>query len=422
MENRKILACKLEDLNKNLEERIKEKTAELEQAHENLKANEKKFRSIFENAIEGIFQSSPDGRLLNTNASMARILGYSSPHDLIATTRDAALLYANPEERNVFRRLLETRGEISGFETQFKKLNGETIWVMLSAKVIRGENGNNDGSYYQGFLVDITEKKRASELELANVRLRELDELKSVLMSTASHDLRSPMTAIMGYSSLMEIDFQKYFEPLTTDNPTLAEQSDKILDRLRVIQKEGDRLIRLVNNFLDLTKFESGCLEWNDKLIYVIDIIEHAVKVIKGQQSKKKKLDITVEYSPGIPSIYCDPDRLMQVIMNLLSNAVKFSQSGSVRITAGTCQNNNIEIRIIDTGPGIPEAERENIFKKFYQIRGDKFPADSIPKGSGLGLAICKQIVNHYEGKIWVESEIDCGSTFISQLPVGKSS
>lgn len=422
MENRKILACRLEDLNKNLEERIREKTAELEQAHENLKVNEKKFRSIFENAIEGIFQSSPDGRLLNTNASMARILGYSSPHDLMATIRDVAILYANPEERDVFRRLLEGQGEISGFETRFKRLNGETIWVMLSAKVIRGENGNSDGTYYQGFLIDITEKRRAIELELANLRLQELDELKSALMSTASHDLRSPMTAIMGYSSLMEIDFQKYFEPLTADDPTLTKQSDKILNRLRVIQKEGDRLIRLVNNFLDLSKFESGCLEWNDKIIDVADIIEHTVSVIKGQQAENECLDITVEYSPEIQSIYCDPDRLMQVIMNLLSNAVKFSSPGSVRITIGMCREDTLEIRISDTGPGIPEAERENIFKKFYQIRRDIYPIDAIPKGSGLGLAICKQIVNHYEGKIWVESDIGRGSTFIVQLPTGSTS
>lgn len=419
MNSRKILAQKLENLNRHLEERIAEKTGELEWAHESLKVSEKKFRTIFENAIEGIFQSTPDGRILNVSPSLVKILGYRSPGDLIAEINDATRLYARPDDREEFRRILEEKGEVSGFETPFKKQSGETIWVMSSAKVIRDDNGNL--SHYQGFVIDITARRRAIELELANIRLRELDALKSALMSTASHDLRSPMTAILGFSELIKLDFSQHFLPLSFGNKSLEGMAEKIVDRLGIIAREGDRLIRLVNDFLDLSKFESGCTEWHDIPVRMTEVIEQAVKVISGQLPKNQSVDFMVACNSDIPIVLCDPDRIMQVLVNLLSNAAKFTRTGNIIVRILTVPQDHIEIQVVDSGPGIPEEEKEKIFNKFYQIGSDQAYLDKSPKGTGLGLAICKQIVEHYGGKIWVESERDCGSTFIFQLPVGNS-
>jgi signal transduction histidine kinase len=111
----------------------------------------------------------------------------------------------------------------------------------------------------------------------------------------------------------------------------------------------------------------------------------------------------------------------MQVIVNLLSNAVKFAGSGQVTLQASAIDNDRIEIRVSDTGPGVPEEEKEKIFNKFYQVRAHRPTDRKHPLGTGLGLAICKQIVTHYGGTIWVESEPGCGSTFIFQLPTGRS-
>ena len=419
MNSRKILAEKLENLNRHLEERIKEKTGELERAYESLKISENKFRTIFENAIEGIFQSTPDGRILNVSPSLVTILGYRSSRDLIAEITDTTQLYARPEDRDELRRILEQNGEVSGFETRLKKQSGETIWVMLSAKVIRDDNGNL--SHYQGFVIDITARKRANELELANTRLRELDALKSALMSTASHDLRSPMTAILGFSELIKLDFAKHFLPLSTGNPSLEKRAEKIMDRLGIIAREGGRLIRLVNDFLDISKFESGCTEWHDQPVWMTEVIEQAVKVIGGQLPQNQQLDFTVTCDPGIPAVLCDPDRIMQVMVNLLSNAAKFTRAGNIAVRLLTVPGDQIEMRVEDTGPGIPEEEKEKIFHKFYQIGSGQADVDKHRKGTGLGLAICKQIVEHYGGKIWVESELGCGSTFIFRLPVGNS-
>ena len=160
MDDRMVLARSLEDLNRNLERRIQQKTRELERTYENLEASERKYRAIYENAIEGIFQTSTDGRMLSASPSLAQILGYESPDELISTVTDLARqLYVRSEDRTRFKRILEELGEISAFETQFRKKNGDIINVMISAKVLRDETGNT--SLYQGFCIDITQRKRA---------------------------------------------------------------------------------------------------------------------------------------------------------------------------------------------------------------------------------------------------------------------
>jgi PAS domain S-box-containing protein len=415
MDRRMTLARELEDLNKNLEVRIKEKTAELEQANEHLKVSERKFREIYANAIEGIFQTARDGRLISASPSLARSLGYESPEEVLATIKDVAMqLYAHPEDRNRFKQMLEQHDEISGFETQFRKKNGAIIDVAISAKVIRDERGNF--LHYQGFSVDVTGQKRARELEIANKRLQELDALKSALMSTASHDMRSPMTCILGFAEMIGLRFTKFFLPLCEGDKTLLKEVKEISRALQIIEQEGKRLVRLTNDFLDLSRFESGCNEWHDCPIQMTEIIEASTQAIRGQLVGRPELTLHVSHEPNLPVIICDRDRLMQVMMNLLSNAIKFTEKGSISVQASSAPGDAIDVRISDTGPGIPDDEKENVFEKFHQLRQDVSKNKS-SKGTGLGLAICKQIIEHYGGKIWVESTLGQGSTFIFRIP-----
>jgi PAS domain S-box-containing protein len=415
MDRRMTLARELEDLNQNLELRIKEKTAELEQAHEHLKVSERKLREIYANAIEGIFQTTRDGRLISVSPSLAQSLGFESPEEILATIQDITMqLYAHPEDRHRFKQILEQHGEISGFETQFRKKNGDIIDVAISAKVIRDERGNF--LHYQGFSVDITEQKRAKELEIANRRLQELDALKSALMSTASHDIRSPMTSILGFTQMIDLRFTKFFLPLCEGDKTLLKEAKEIIRSLRIIEQEGKRLVRLVNDFLDLSRFESGCSKWHDGPIQITEIIEESTQAIRGQLAGRPELALHVAAAPNLPVILCDRDRLMQVMMNLLDNAIKFTKKGSISVQVSSPNGNAIDVRISDTGTGIPEEEKEKVFEKFHQLR-QGISKSKRSKGTGLGLAICKQIIEHYKGKIWVESELGEGSTFIFRIP-----
>jgi len=415
MDRRMTLAKELEDLNQNLELRIIEKTAQLEQAHEHLKVSERKFREIYANAIEGIFQTTRAGRLISASPSLAHTLGFESPEEVLATIQDVAMqLYAHPEDRIRFTHMIEQHGEISGFETQFRKKDGTIIDVAISAKMIRDEGGNF--LHYQGFSVEITEQKRAKELEIANRRLQELDALKTALMSTASHDMRSPMTSILGFTQMIGVRFARSFLPLCEGDKTLLTEAKEIIRSLQVIDQEGKRLVRLVNDFLDLSRFESGCSKWQDRPIQMTEIIEASTQAIRGQLAGRPELVLHVTAEPNLPVIICDRDRLMQVMMNLLDNAVKFTPKGSISVQASSTHDKAIDVRISDTGPGIPEEEKEKVFSKFHQLRQDVSRNKRL-KGTGLGLAICKQIIEHYKGKIWVESAVGQGSTFIFRIP-----
>ncbi len=159
---RELLTHKLADLNKNLEHEINKKTSELKEAHENLKISERRYRSIYHNAIEGIYQITADDRLISASPSLAKILGYESGLEMVSSITDVPhQLYYNPEDHKYFKRELEEKGEITGFETQFKKKNGERLWSMISAKAFKGQS---DDLYCQGFLIDITERKRAEQV------------------------------------------------------------------------------------------------------------------------------------------------------------------------------------------------------------------------------------------------------------------
>lgn len=418
MDQRLLLARKLEDLNKNLEERIQGKTRQLLIANEHLKVSELKYRTIFENAIEGIFKSTLEGRLLDVSPSCAKILEYESAQSLIDENVNAVNLYHQPQDRQEWTRRLVEEGEVISFETRFKKKTGSIIWALLSAKGIRNPQGKI--THYQGFFVDITEQKRVTELEQANTRLRELDSLKSSLLSTASHDMRSPMSAILGFNGMIKSMFSKNFIPLSQTNPELETVAGKIMDRFDIIENEGLRLIRMVNDFLDVSKLESGCSEWNDQSVLLNDVCKQAMRVVSGLDQTNRNVQLENTFAPDLPILKCDPDRLMQVMVNLLGNAAKFTQSGFIRVCTLAVPKNQIEVQIEDTGPGIPEIEQLKIFDKFHQIPHQISSLKDAPKGTGLGLTICKKIVEHYGGKIWVESEPGIGSTFIFRMPVNK--
>jgi signal transduction histidine kinase len=146
------------------------------------------------------------------------------------------------------------------------------------------------------------------------------------------------------------------------------------------------------------------------------EIIEASTQAIRGQLAGRPELVLHVTAEPNLPVIICDRDRLMQVMMNLLDNAVKFTPKGSISVQASSTHDKAIDVRISDTGPGIPEDEKEKVFEKFHQLRQGVYK-NKRSKGTGLGLAICKQIIEHYGGKIWVESALGQGSTFIFRIP-----
>ena len=258
-------------------------------------------------------------------------------------------------------------------------------------------------------------RDKAAQLEAANRRLTELDEIKSALVSSISHELRTPLTSIRGFAKLTHKDFLRHFYPFASHR-TLQEKGERIRKNLEIIESEGQRLTRLISDFLDINRIESGNAVWSDSRLDPCRVIRQAVSALSGAFALKEGVELVVDIPDVLPHMYVDSDKLQQVLINLLHNAYKFTAAGTVQVCATACPE-SVTVTVADTGTGIPADEQEHIFEKFHKSRtGDT--VDSRDKGTGLGLAICREIIQHYGGTIWVESSPGAGSSFSFTLPV----
>lgn len=263
-------------------------------------------------------------------------------------------------------------------------------------------------------------ERRTRELTEANRRLLELDELKSAFLSTVSHDLRTPLTSVLGFAKLIHREFSRRFVPQAED-PRLAKSAATILANLDIIVHEGERLTRLITDLLDFSRLDSGHYQWKDIPVDLASLARDAARTMTLAFAEKPGVALRLEIPESLTPMSLDPDRIMQVLMNLLSNALKFTTRGEVLLFAreGLCDHAEgaavVQLGVTDTGPGIPAGEQLRIFDRFYQAGGN-VETDK-PLGAGLGLAICKQIVEHYGGRIHIQSEPGHGSTFMVELP-----
>lgn len=285
---------------------------------------------------------------------------------------------------------------------QIQRRDGER-WIQVNE--IKTEDGGTVAVYS-----DITElKRRERELE-------EMDRLKSNFLSSVSHELRTPLTSVRGFAKLIARDFERRFMPIVGEDAKLKKQAERIGENLGIIIGEAERLTRLINDVLDISKIESGGVEWRNEAIDVRDMVNQAFNAASGQFSDKPTVQARLSVDDGLPPLRGDRDRLVQVLVNLLNNAAKFTDEGSVELKAGTTDDGWLRFAVIDTGAGIPAEEKDLVFDKFHQVTKSDTLEDK-PKGTGLGLTICKQIIEHHEGRVWVESEPGKGSEFIFILP-----
>jgi len=411
-----------------------------------LRSAQRQYQGLFENATEGVFQTSLDGRITSANKALARMLGFASAQALVLSVEDVgSQVFYDPGDRRRMLERLQAEGSVAGFQTRFTRQDQQLLWVLLNARLVRDELGNP--VFVEGTVTDVTARVRAerrleklnhhlreavrerterlaikaAQLEAANERLKELDRLKSGFLSTVSHDLRTPLTSIMGFAKLISRDFSKFFLPFAAEDGRLGRQAERLVSNLAIIESEGARLTRLINDFLDLSKIESGRAEWRDTPVDAAKVIRQAVAAVSGDFEAKPEVFLVMDVPAELPELRMDQDRLSQVMVNLLGNAAKFTDRGTVRVWAGAAEE-TLRVEVSDTGQGVPPEALEKIFDKFHQAEaGDTVDEGRRRKGTGLGLAICRQIVEHYRGRIWAESELGKGSRFILELPVASA-
>ncbi len=238
--------------------------------------------------------------------------------------------------------------------------------------------------------------------------LKRLDEMKDAFLSSVSHELRTPLTSIRSYSEvLLEYD---------SEEPELQREF------LGIIKQESERLSRLIEDVLDLSRIQSGGMTWHDGEVCLGGVISHVAHVLQNQ-AEARSLLIKHDIGTELPPIFADKDRIEQVFQNLISNAIKFSREGGtidIRADMFTGPRSGVEfswvkVSVSDEGSGIEEADFDIIFDKFQQANHNTLV--NKPPGTGLGLPICRDIITHYEGSIWVESTVGKGSTFFFTLP-----
>jgi PAS domain S-box-containing protein len=368
-----------------LELQVQQRTAELSIVMDRNQA-------ILDSAGEGIFGLDPDGIVTFMNPSASRILG-SSGMSLVGRSLHAHIHSATCPDRPLpYRdcRVCGTRLDppVRTGRGKFIRFDGGTLPIEYTASTIVDARGNANG-------VVVTFRDISERLQV--------ERMKDEFVSTVSHELRTPLTSIRGALGLLGSGLLG----------AVDQRAQRMLD---IAVTNTDRLVRLINDILDLERIDSGRVDLNRAVLDTGDLM---IEALEGIQPFAERAGVTVIADPSQAKIWGDHDRVIQTLTNLLSNAVKFSPAGTTILLNGAPLDGMYTFAIEDEGRGIPKELIESVFERFKQVDA----SDSRQKGgTGLGLAICRSIVAAHGGRIWAESEEGKGTTFRFTIPLQEES
>lgn len=367
--------------------------------------SEQKYRLLVENQTDLVVEIDINEKFLFVNPAFCRLVG-KEKEQLVDTPADDLIHLSDRD--NGYQSLISSHHSSysTHSESRLSTVKGWR-WISWTNNAVFDKNGKITAFTCLGR--DITESKQAKEeLEKANAQLREIDKLKDNFLSTVSHELRTPLTSIKSFVEIL----LNYEEDKATQKEFLG-----------IINEESDRLTRLINDFLDISKIQAGRIQWKTEEMSLIEAVNTATTTARPLIDKEK-LQLSIDIDKDLPTISFDRDRLVQVFTNLVGNAIKFTpEGGRIAIKAWVDQSKSLEsqkmvtVSISDTGIGIASENHHKIFENFGQV-GDVLK--DRPKGTGLGLPICKKIIENFGGKIWVESDLGKGTTFFFTIPAAK--
>lgn len=383
------------------EEEMKQQNEELEIARTRAEIERQRYHELFELAPDGYVVTDSAGIIREANRAAVNLLNLSSKFLI----RKPLINFIAYEERRAFRaklmQLIQTEW-MQEWEIRILPRTGEIFDAAVTVSTVRDLQGKPIG--WRWLLRDITSRKQTEEkmrkIELQNIQLQEAAKLKSHFLAIMSHELRSPMNAIIGFSQLL----------LRQSQQSLSKQQTNMVER---IFNSGKHLLTLIDEILDFAKIEVGCLQLQLQELNLAELVTATAEEMRSLV-EQKNLEVTINLNIQNPFVVNDSTRLRQILINLLSNAIKFTDVGTVEVAVWELPKNQIAIAVKDTGIGIAQADIEHIFQEFRQLN------QSITRqhgGTGLGLAITDRIVQMMQGKIIVESELDRGSTFRVELP-----
>ncbi|HEX9385914.1 MAG TPA: ATP-binding protein [Anaerolineales bacterium] len=352
-----------------LRKEVNRTTASLQKRTQISEAERTRLELVFNNIHDSVMILNPENAIILVNPAMCRAFGISAQ---AAIGKPVSDVITHPDVLSLITRV-DSNDPFQYHEVSFPDGRvGNAQFVAIH------------GVGYALTMQDIT-------------YLKEVDRIRTEFVNTVSHDLRSPLTSVIGYAELVD-----------RAGPLNENQHD-FLGR---IQDSIQHITSLINDLLDLGKIEAG-MDTRREFVQLEGILRYTIDMLQGQ-IKSKNITVHISIAPALPAIRANPIRLRQVLDNVIGNAIKYSYpKGEIHISIHF-EENQIILKVTDQGPGIPTTDQPHIFDKFY--RGTNINSDV--EGSGLGLAIVKNIVENHQGRIWVESTVGKGSSFFIVLPV----
>ena len=398
----------LKKLNKELEEKVFERTRELKESEEN-------FRTMAENSLLGI-GIIKNGFVVYANKAMSEINEYSF-EEMIGWKQNYFLNRIYPEDLPYILEQIQNKKKASKdvaarYSFRYVTKSGKIKWVELYSKSIQFQGELAD----LNVMIDVTEKMNAEEqlkeserkLREQNIELQKLDQLKTNFLTMVSHELKTPLISIGGYTDLI----------LTKYNNLDPE----IIDDLLRVQNNVKRLGTYIDQLMDVLKIEAKKMEFNKEITNIRPIIQNCINEL-DYQINKKKLNVELLIENNL-SLEVDSDRISQVFTNLLSNAIKFTpENGNIEISSKIMdKDEKCLFKVKDSGIGISKDQLDHLFEKFVMLENNPGGTSAFESGSGLGLYITKGIIEGHDGKIWVNSEgKGAGTEFCFVLPYQKT-
>lgn len=350
-----------------------------------------KLKHILEAATDGVVILNSEGRYIYANAAAERILGVSHTQIVKRSFNEAewklTTLKGDPlsDDEMPFLRALQEDKAVFNLKCIVGRPDGRSVVVSTNAAPFYTETGRFDGVV--GILTDISEE-------------HELQERNTAFLHTVAHDLRTPLTAILGYAEVL----RQYLPGTTTDN-TALQYVDEIL-------KSSEKMEKMISDLLDTARIEGGTVTVQKECIVLVDFINNL-----STKSAQKSVDVSrlsIELPHDLPVVLADPDHLERILLNLINNAMKFSPAESkVTIRGKNTHQHEVRLFVVDQGRGIAPEDFSRLFRRFAQVKGRHSPG-----GVGLGLYITRLLVEANGGRIWVESKLGHGSTFSFTLPI----
>jgi len=362
---------------------------------------ETSYRSIFENSNLGIYRSTPDGRLVRANPALVALNGYADEAAMIADLEARGnAWYVEPGRRTEFYRRIEEGGRVEDFVSEvYRMRTRERTWVSENAWAVRDAEGRI--LFYEGTVQDVSDRvATAQQLARARVEAEAASQAKSTFLAVMSHELRSPLNAIIGFA---EIIAGRLFG---ASDPRYFEYAEDI-------RVSGTHLLGLIGDILDLSKIGAGHMHLSERPVDLRSIADRTTRLFAANLSKAQ-LTLVTDIPPGFPVLRADPMRLGQILINLVSNAIKFTPPGGTITVDAVEEADAIAIRVADTGTGMTTEEAGRALEPFVQVDN---PLNRDHGGTGLGLSICRELAALHGGSLSIDSARGVGTTVTIRLP-----